>query len=200
MTETQSQDTTTAEHDEESPNEPPRLDSSEAGEQVTPSDGEPIYRTTPTLRPTLIFLGVTLLLGLSSIGYLFLNPTLVGGDEQLTELVQTAIGVLLLLIVVRLLIRLFILRKTKYIIRTDVLRREFTFLFRHWSREVPIRQLRGHEFSQNRIQTLLGFGTIRMLTGGTNQSLGFVEFEDVPRPGVVREHIQELTIQSRTNP
>lgn len=57
---------------------------------------------------------------------------------------------------------------------------------------MPIRQLRGHEHSQSRIQTLLGYGTIRMLTGGTNQSLGFVEFEDLPDPELVRQYIRQL--------
>lgn len=159
--------------------------------------GDVLYRTTPTLRPTLIFLGASLFVGLAVVGYLFWNPTAVAGDEQLTGIVRVAVALLLVLIVVRLLIRLFVLRRTTYIVRSGALQREFRLLFRHRAREVPVHQVRGHEYSQNRIQALLGYGTIRMLTGGTNQSLGFVEFEDVPNPGLVREHVQELVARRR---
>lgn len=159
--------------------------------------GELLHKTTPTLRPTLLLLGLSLLFGFVIIGYLITNPTFVAGDEQLTQIVTAASILLLIIIVVRLLIRLFVLSRTNYIIRTDVLRREFSLFLRHWSREVPVRRIRGHEYSQNRIQTILGFGTVRMLTGGTNQSLGFVEFEDVPEPEKVEKYIQELTSQTK---
>jgi len=159
---------------------------------ATSEDVDVLLQTTPTLRPTLLLMGMSIVVGFAAIGFLLRNPTTVGGDAQLTELVRNAIAVLLLLILIRLTIRIFVLRRTRYVIREDVLRREYTLLYRHWAREVPIRQLRGHEYSQSRIQTLLGYGTIRMLTGGTNQSLGFVEFEDVPDPELVRQYIRQL--------
>lgn len=152
-----------------------------------------LHRTTPTLRPTLIFIALSLFVGVVSLGYLAVNPETVAGDAQLTELVMIAIAVLLGLILLRLFIRILILRRTQYVIRSDRLERKFTLLMRHRSREVPVRQLRGHEYTQNRIQALLGYGTVRMLTGGTNQSLGFVEFEDIPNPDTVRQHVQRIT-------
>lgn len=167
-------------------------ESADPDSSATNEDVDVLLQTTPTLRPTLLLMGVNIVVGFAAIGFLLLNPTTVGGDAQLTELVTIAIVVLLLLILIRLMIRIFVLRRTRYVIREDVLRREYTLLYRHRAREVPVRQLRGHEYSQSRIQTMLGYGTIRMLTGGTNQSLGFVEFEDVPDPELVRQYIRQL--------
>jgi uncharacterized membrane protein YdbT with pleckstrin-like domain len=156
------------------------------------SDDQLILETTPTLRPTLLLIGITLLAGTVAVGYLIANPETIAGDPTLTEVVWNIIGVLVVLVVARLVLRLWILQRTTYQIRSYTLRRKFSLLYRHHEREVPLRQLRGHEYQQSRIQTLLGYGTIRLLTGGTNQSLGFIEFEDVPNPDEIRAHVTEL--------
>lgn len=152
------------------------------------------FETTPALKPTLLLMGLTVLVGTVTVGYLVSNPRTIAGNPGLTELVWNAIGVLCMLLLVRLTLRLYLLSRTRYVVDSDVLRREFSLLYRHHAREIPITQLRGHEFSQNRIQRLLGFGTVRLLTGGTNQSLGFLEFEDLPDPVVVRDLIRALII------
>lgn len=150
------------------------------------------FETTPALKPTLLLIGLTVLVGSVSVGYLVANPQTIAGNAGLTELVWNAIGILVTLVLLRLVIRLYILSRTTYIVESDVLRREFTLLYRHHAREIPITQLRGHEFNQNRTQRLLGFGTIRLLTGGTNQSLGFLKFDDIPNPGIIRNLIRSL--------
>lgn len=150
------------------------------------------FETTPALKPTMLLIALTLFVGTVTVGYLVANPETVAGDPGLTELVWNAVGVLVVLLLIRLVLRLYLLSRTTYVVDVDAVRREFSLLYRHESREVPLAQLRGHEFSQNRIQRLLGFGTVRMLTGGTNRSLGFVEFEDLPRPTRVRDLLREL--------
>ncbi|WP_143704836.1 PH domain-containing protein [Haloquadratum walsbyi] len=65
-------------------------------------------------------------------------------------------------------------------------------ILRYNSRKAPIDELRGFEYSQDSIQTLLGYGSIRLLTGGTNQSLGFLVFENLPNAGKARNHIEDL--------
>lgn len=167
----------------------------QSGTPVTP-DGRTVlalpFDTTPALKPTLLLISLTLFVGTVAVGYLVANPETVAGDPGLTELVWNAVGVLAVLLLVRLVLRLYLLSRTRYVIDSDAVRREFSLLYRHESREIPLAQLRGHEFSQNRVQRLLGYGTVRMLTGGTNRSLGFVEFEDLPQPARVRNLLREL--------
>lgn len=155
------------------------------------------FETTPALKPTLLLIALTLFVGTVTVGYLVANPETVAGDPGLTELVWNAVGVLVVLLLVRLVLRLYLLSRTTYVVDSDAVRREFSLLYRHESREVPLAQLRGHEFSQSRVQRLLGFGTVRMLTGGTNRSLGFVEFEDLPRPTRVRDLLRGLVAGDR---
>lgn len=153
------------------------------------------FETTPALKPTLLLIALTVVVGAASVGYLVANPETVAGDPGLTELVWNAIGVLVVLLLVRFTLRLYLLSRTTYVVDSDALRREFSLLYRHESREVPMTQLRGHEFSQNRIQRLLGYGTVRVLTGGTNRSLGFLEFEDLPKPARVRDLLRALVAE-----
>lgn len=164
----------------------------DATERRTSAAHEVPFETTPALKPTLLLIGLTVGLGAVSVGYLVTNPTAVGGDAGLTELVWNALGVLVMLVLIRLVLRLYILSRTTYVVDSGSLRREFSLMYRRRAREIPMSQLRGHEFSQSRVQRLLGYGTVRVLTGGTNQSLGFVEFEDLPEPAQVRDLVRSL--------
>lgn len=175
-----------------------RPDTEQAEEDdVTHVDSErnSLLTTTPTLRPTLLLMGLTALIGIIIGGYLSTNPTLVAGDSELTGLLWNVTLLFIILILVRLMVRLLILTRTTYSIRDDALNREFTLLLSHKNREVPIQEVRGLELTQSRIQRIFGFGTIRLLTGGTNQSLGFVKFEDIPNPKEVQSNIRELLRQ-----
>jgi|GEM_PF-5703900 len=70
----------------------------------------------------------------------------------------------------------------KYTLTETGIRYEFTLWFRHRSREIPFARVRGHELRQDRIQRLFRVGSVSILTGGTNASLRFVEFSNVPNP------------------
>lgn len=155
------------------------------------------FETTPALKPTLLLIALTVTVGTAGVGYLVANPETVAGDPGLTELVWNAVGVLVVLLLVRFVLRLYVLSRTTYVVDSDALRREFSLLYRHESREIPMAQLRGHEFSQSRTQRLLGYGTVRILTGGTNRSLGFLEFENLPEPARVRNLLRALVAEGR---
>lgn len=151
-----------------------------------------IFETGPTLRPLLVLLILVVVLTLVIIGGLLTFPIEVSGLTGENEIIISIIGILSIIILVRIIIQIIILRRTTYIIRTDSLERETDMIFRYTSRKAPIDQLRGFEYSQNTIQTFLGYGSIRLLTGGTNQSLGFLVFENLPNAGEARSHIEDL--------
>lgn len=153
--------------------------------------GDPVYETTPTIKPTLVAMGLTLLAGVAVEGYLMSNPEVVGGRETM-EILLYVVAFLLVVALIRSLVRMLILERTTYVVTDQVIHREYRLLFRHVSREVPLDQLRAHELRRNRIQTLMGFGTIRFLTGGTNESLGFVAFENLLEPETVRDILRRL--------
>lgn len=166
----------------------------ESSERVS----EVLVATPPTIRPALVLFTIVLVVGGGILFGLNDNPAIIFGDETLTELAMVIVGLLTVIIALRLLIRMIILRRTMYIIATDTLKRETDLLFRYWAREVPVDQLRGFEHSKNSIQILLGYGTIRLLTAGTNQSLGFLEFEDVPSPDELETYLNHLINQDAT--
>jgi uncharacterized membrane protein YdbT with pleckstrin-like domain len=160
--------------------------------QSDAEDGEIVLQTKPTLKPTLVLLTVVIVVGLSIIGALMTSPIIILNDETVNELLMATIGVLMLIITIRLLIHLIVLRRTTYIIRTDSLERETDMIFRYNSRKAPVDELRGFEYSQSIIQTLLGYGSIQLLTAGTNQSLGFLVFENLPNAGEAKSYLEEL--------
>lgn len=165
--------------------------SSPTSEEITRADRE-LLRTNPTLRPTVILLVLVGLIGGGIVWFLLRNPELVFGDETFTELVTAAVAVLTVLIIIRLIIRLIVLRRTQYIITDDMLKRETNLILYYWARKVPIEQLRGFEYSQNAIQMILSYGSIRLLTAGTNQSIGFVVFDDIPNPDVAEQILNRI--------
>ena len=146
-------------------------------------------QTHPTIRPGLVQLGVLVTVGVALFATLELHPTLLG-SEELTGIGSTVVAVLTALAAVRSLVHVFVLTRTRYVVTDSVIRQEYELFYRTHSREIPLDQLRSHEFRQSRIQALLGYGTLSFLTGGTNQSLGFVEFEHLDDAKAVREAVR----------
>lgn len=155
---------------------------------------ETVFETTPTIRPVLIWFGLVFVIGSVILLYFVANPEAFG-DRQLTEIVFWVVFLIVAAFLLRYVIKMFILTRTSYVVTTDDIRREFELLYRRNARELPMEKIRGMEFNQSRIQTLLGYGTLSFLAGGTNQSLGFVEFEHLLHPHETRERIRELIIE-----
>lgn len=155
------------------------------------SDDDLLYRTTPMLRPVLLLLGSVLVGGSIALLLPILRPELFG-DPVLAEIVLYAVAVLTTITVVRLSVRLVVLWRTQYEIREDELVRRYNLAYKRTVRKIPVSKLRGHEFTQSRYQASLGVGTIRLLTAGTNRSLGFLSFEHLKDPETVQDYIQTL--------
>lgn len=145
------------------------------GEQL-PGERAGRIKTTPTLRPTLVWLGLVVSVGLVSVLYLTLRRETFANPETANILIQ-AIAILTLIGVVRFLVRLYILKRTRYVVDPDTVTRKYDLLFRSRRREVPFSMVRSHELRQSRIQKLLGYGTIVL-----NEGLGPIELENVPEP------------------
>ena len=150
------------------------------------------YRTRPTIKPSLVWIGLTLVIGGAIAAALFQN-VLGLEDPELSSILGWIVVFVVVIVVARFLVRIYILTRTRYLVTEDAIRYEFTLWFRRRSRDVPFRQVRGHELDQNRIQRAFGVGTVAVLTGGTNASLGYVEFHNVPNPGRVRSIIRART-------
>jgi uncharacterized membrane protein YdbT with pleckstrin-like domain len=157
----------------------------------TPDDREErvLFTTGPSARPAGVKLAVAVVVGLLVEAYLFTHPTLLGSREA-TRIGVYLVSLVALLVVARLVVRVYLLTRYRYTITDEVLRWEYSLFYRARSRELPLSQLRGHEASRGRVQSALGFGTVRFLTGGTNRSLGFLEFEHVADPEGVREVVR----------
>jgi len=148
----------------------------------------------PTVKPAAIWLGITLVVGLVVVGTLLGSPDLLG-DPELTQIVTWVVAIVLLLVVLRLVVTMYVLRRTAYRITRSSLHREYELFYRHWEREVPLRQIRGLELSRTRIQTLLGYGDLVFLTGGTNQSLGFIRFDNVGNADRIKAIVHGLVAE-----
>jgi len=120
------------------------------------------------------------------------DPSLVGGGD-IANVVLNVVVLLALLVLGRLVLKIWLIKRTTYTITPTSLKREYTLLYRRYEREIPVKQLRGHEFTQSRIEYLLGYGTVRMLTGGTDRSLGFLEFEYIDDPAEVRAALRDVS-------
>ena len=148
----------------------------------------------PTIKPTLILFALTVALSAILIGAIATNPDLLG-DENLADIAIWIVVFVTLLVVLRLLVKIFVLRRTRYKISSTELQREYTLFYRRHAREIPMHRLRGLELDQGRIQTLLGYGDVRFLTGGTNQSLGFLSFENLDNPDEIRDEIRAALVE-----
>lgn len=150
------------------------------------------YEFTPVVKVLIIQFGLLSGAGLVVLGYISIDPGRFG-DPQIGNLLFTVIGFLLVIALLRILIRILILRRTKYVVTPRKLHREYELLAKRRTREIPLEQLRGMEFEQGRLQSFLGFGTLTFLTAGTNQSLGFLEFEHINMPAEIRDRIRSVS-------
>jgi uncharacterized membrane protein YdbT with pleckstrin-like domain len=141
-------------------------------EQSTDEEAE-LIRAHPTIRPTLIRLGVALVVGLGLFALLQAAPGLVGSAD-LTGTVALVVLLLTLLLTLRYLVRIVVLRRTTYLVTDRRVEREYSLLFRTRSKAVRFDKLRSHELTQGRIQALLGFGTVSI-----NRGLGTIHLEDI---------------------
>lgn len=149
-----------------------------------------IITTTPTIKPTVAKLVLALVLGVIAIGVLVTNPELFGSRET-TDIVLLLVQVLLAISVIRLLIKMLVLRRTRYTITSSSVKREYELLFQTEVKEVPFGLVRSHQFHQSRVENLLGHGTIAI-----NRGLGQLEMENVDNPDdiydTVRRRIDEI--------
>jgi uncharacterized membrane protein YdbT with pleckstrin-like domain len=147
-----------------------------------------LVTTEPSIKPTLIGILGVLVTAAIVIGGVFT----LGGNSGNVETIAIIIGVVALLVVLRLLVRMYILKQTTYTVTDRDIRREYAFLFRRSAREVPLQKLRGLHLSQTPLQMLFGYGNLQFLTAGQNDSLGFISFDNVPSPVDQRETIRGL--------
>lgn len=172
--------------------------------QLRPDGGEDdrtrhevVFETAPTIRPVLVWFAVVFVIGAVVLSWLVASPEAFG-DRQLTEIVFWVVFLVVAAFLLRYVWRMFVLTRTRYVVTNDDIRREFELLYRRHARELPMEKIRGMDFNQGRIQSVLGYGTLSFLAGGTNQSLGFVEFEHLVHPHETRDRLREL-ISKRTD-
>lgn len=133
-------------------------------------------QTSPTIRPVLVWMVITVVLAAAVIGYVASNVEAVGGPDIANVLVQVVLAIAVL-VLIRLAIKMFVLTRTEYLVDADRIRRQYSLLMRTWEREVPAEMIRSRELRQSRIQKLLGYGTIEI-----NRGLGDIRLENVANP------------------
>ena len=146
--------------------------------------GDVLVETSPTLRPTLIQLGLVVLVGAAVIGYLRLNPEALG-DPAITGTAALVATLLVVVLTLRFLLQTLVLVRTTYTVTDDRIERRYELLFRTQVTAIRFDKLRSHELTQNRVQSVLGFGTISM-----NRGLGALRLADVEDPEALYELIQ----------
>lgn len=144
-----------------------------------------LVETTPTTKPVLIRLGLTLVVGVGVLAVIFLLPSLFESTEQ-ANIVLVVAQLLVLVAVGKLLVELIILRRTRYIVTTEGVRREFSLLGRTKVKEVPHGLVRSTEYNQSRVEYLIGVGSIVL-----NQGLGDLRLTAVPRHQEVYQQIRD---------
>lgn len=150
-----------------------------------------ILETGPLLWPVVfVICAITAVAGVI-IGIVYFNPELVGGPT-FGEVLINVVLILGAIIIARYIIKLIILNRMTYTVYEDGFKIGYEILFRKYERELPVEQLRGKEYDRGRIESLFGCATIRLLTGGTDRSLGFIEFESVREPQKVLHTISEV--------
>lgn len=148
---------------------------------------EVLVETAPTIKPVLIRLALTTLVGLAVIGVIFAVPSLFGSPEQ-ANIALVVAQLLVLIAVTKLLVEMLILLRTRYVVTADAVRREFSVLGRTKIKEVPHGLVRSTEYRQSRIEYILGVGSIVL-----NQGLGGLRFTAVPQHRAVYERIRDHT-------
>jgi hypothetical protein len=160
-------------------------DPEEAEPTDQPADGV-VLRMKPTTKPTLIQLGIVLLGSIGVFAYLQVNPEAIGSPDLTTtaSLLVLLLGAILTL---RYLVRTIILVRTTYTVTTDRIEQQYELLFRTHAKGIRFEKVRSHEMNQNRIQSLLGYGSISV-----NRGLGPLNIEDVENPDDVYETVRSL--------
>ena len=153
-------------------------------------DPEIVLETQPTLKPTILSLATVLVVGIAIVAYLFADPTLLGTTER-TEIAANLVVLLTVVGAGRFLLRLYVLTRTRYVVTPDAVRREYSLLYKAFSRELPLSKVRSHELRRSRIETILGIGSVGFLTGSVSQSPTHLEFENVPHPDRVRRQVRD---------
>ena len=167
----------------------PRTEPNAAGADTDGTPTPSVVETHPTLKPTLISLGGVVVAGLAVLGYLLVNPTLLGAVER-TEIVANLVVILTVVGAGRLALKLYVLTKTRYVITPNAVRREYSLLYKTFSRELPIARLRSLELRRSRLEAIFGIGTVAFLSGTITQSPGHLEFVNVPDPDRVRSSVR----------
>jgi len=158
-------------------------------EESTFDNAETVMQTKPSIKPTAIRMGLLLLTIAVVSGLFATNPQLLGSAD-LTRTASLIVLLLGIVIGVRYLVELVILVNTTYIVKKTHVERRYSLLFRTYSRGVWFTELRSHELTQSRIQSILGFGTVSL-----NQGLGDLRLTDVEQPHTVYRLIQDCTTE-----
>ncbi|WP_227131514.1 PH domain-containing protein [Halorubellus salinus] len=153
--------------------------------------GDIVTVASPATQLVLGYLVLTVVVGGFVGAFLYQNPTLFGEGENariagLVVLGLTVIGA------VRLAIKYVVLYRTKYVVTTDSVRRQYHLAYREESRELPLHMIRGVELSKSRLQSMLGFATISFLSVGSNRGIGYVEFDNAAEPERLQQAVLEL--------
>lgn len=162
----------------------PKSESRAVSSDGESTDGETeLLRTHPTIKPTLVRLGVALTVGVALFALLQVRPELLGSAD-VTGTVALVVLFLTVAVSVRYLVRIVVLRRTTYVVTDRRIEREYRLLYRTRSKGIRFDKLRSHELTQSRVQSLLGFGTIAL-----NRGLGPIRLDDVPEPRRVYDTI-----------
>lgn len=143
-------------------------------------------KTRPTIRPTIVWVFLTVAVGSVLALYISMNVEKIGGPHM-TEVAIQVVVVIALLIVARFAIRAYILTRTTYEISENHVRREYTLLMRTRAQVVPTEVIRSIEMRQSRVQKLMGYGTITI-----NQGLGDIRLENLLDPHSTQEMISDV--------
>ncbi len=160
-------------------------ESEEKEEEEYEPNEEELLRTHPTLRPTLVRMGVILVVGLALFGTLLARPELLGSPD-ITKTAALVVALVVLVAMIRFVIRVIVLKRTTYLVTADRVELRYELLFRVRSKGVRFDKLRSHELNQNRVQSLLGYGTVSL-----NRGLGPIRLENVEEPDRVYQTIRQ---------
>jgi hypothetical protein len=165
--------------------EPTSDENEPSSNHATSGSNDPLLTVKPTVKPALIRLGLVVLVAAVVLGVLFTNPTLLGSRDA-TNVGLLVVQILASIGVLRLLVRIFVLRRTKYVVNSDSIKRSYELFMRTNERQVPFNLVRSHEFNQSRTENLLGHGTITL-----NQGLGDLKLWNIPKPQEVYDLVRE---------
>lgn len=170
------------------------MSTSDSDSEDRGTEEETLLQMRPSLKPIVLLWIISGLLGAGIAVYLYQSPRALG---ESTPAVRNIIILLTVLVLVTLGARAYVLTRTRYTVTTRAVYERYAFLFREKERRLPLSHIRATELDRGRTESLLGYGSIRFLTGGTNQSLGYVDFSSVPNPDNVREQVEPYLVDKR---